>query len=169
MLAGRGDQKRLRWAIELFFQHWDDLAVRKQQTGTHIPPYGIAPYYFLYGHVYAAQAIELLDDEAARKAFRAQMAVIVERSRDEDGSWNDRQFGRSAGYGTALAIMTMQMPHLPRPLARPSAEDAQKALAEAKAAEAKAAEAKAAAAKEAEGKAADPKAGDAKSGAEKGK
>lgn len=116
LLAGRGDQARLRRAIELFFSHWDDLAVRKQQTGTHIPPYGIAPYYFMYGHVYCAQAIELLDDEVAKQDFRARMAVIVERSRDEDGSWNDRHFGRSAGYGTALAIMTMQMPHLPRPV-----------------------------------------------------
>ena len=41
------------------------------------------------------------------------------RSREEDGSWNDRQFGRSGGYGTALALMVMHMAHLPKPCAWP--------------------------------------------------
>ncbi|MDO8349277.1 MAG: hypothetical protein Q7T30_03500, partial [Planctomycetota bacterium] len=43
LLAGRGDLGRLERAIDRFFAHWDDLAVRKSQTGTHIKPYGIAP------------------------------------------------------------------------------------------------------------------------------
>ena len=34
---------------------------------------------------------------------------------DENGTWNDRQFGRSAGYGTAMALMTMHMSRLPKP------------------------------------------------------
>ena len=115
LLAGRGDQARLRAAVELFFAHWDDLAVRKSQTGTHIPPYGIAPYYFLFGHVYCAQAIEHLDDVALRESLREKMRAVLAKSREEDGSWNDRQFGRSGGYGTALALLTMYMPRWPMP------------------------------------------------------
>ncbi len=117
MLAGRGDAARLQRAVERFFEHWDDLAVRKSQTGTHIEPYGIAPYYFLYGHLYAAQAIEMIEDAAVRDALRQKMLVVLARSREADGGWNDRQFGRSAGYGTSMALLTMHMPHLPKPVA----------------------------------------------------
>ncbi|MEO6596363.1 MAG: hypothetical protein ABIP94_16560 [Planctomycetota bacterium] len=123
LLAGRGDLTRLERAVELFFEHWNDLAVRKSQTGTHIMPYGIAPYYFLYGHLYCAQAIEQLPDAKKREELRAKMRVVLARSREQDGSWNDRQFGRSGGYGTALALMTMHMARLPKPLAwTPSAK-----------------------------------------------
>jgi hypothetical protein len=122
MLAGRGDEARLSAAIDLFFAHWDDLAVRKSQTGTHIPPYGIAPYYFLFGHVYCAQAIEFLPRGERRDGLRQKMLQVLARSREADGSWNDRQFGRSAGYGTALALLTMHMPRFGKPPAwRPDA------------------------------------------------
>lgn len=117
MLAGRGDPARLQRAIDLFFAHWDDLAVRKSQTGTHIKPYGIAPYYFLFGHVYAAQAIEMLPDAAAREPLRAKMRAVLSKSVEADGGWNDRIKERSGGYGTALALLTLHMPHLPKPMA----------------------------------------------------
>ena len=115
LLAGRGDQARHQAALALFFKHWDDLAVRKSQRGTHIKPYGIAPYYFLFGHLYCAQAIEQVEDADARAGYRVQMRQILARSVDENGTWNDRQFGRSAGYGTAMALMTLHMQHLPKP------------------------------------------------------
>ncbi|HEX6812997.1 MAG TPA: prenyltransferase/squalene oxidase repeat-containing protein [Planctomycetota bacterium] len=115
MLAGRGDPKRLDAAIDRFFAHWDDLAVRKSQTGTHIKPYGIAPYYFLFGHVYCAQGIEHLASAEKRDHLRAKMRTVLARSREGDGSWNDRQFGRSGGYGTAFALLTLHMPNLPKP------------------------------------------------------
>ncbi|MCC7063724.1 MAG: hypothetical protein IT456_13030 [Planctomycetes bacterium] len=122
LLAGRGDVGRLQTAIERFFTNWDALAVRKSKQGTHIKPYGIAPYYFLFGHLYAAQAIEQLPDVAKRDELRARLRQVLARSREADGSWNDRQFGRSGGYGTAFAIMTLHMPHLPKPCEwRPSA------------------------------------------------
>lgn len=115
LLAGRGDPSRLRRAVELFFAHWDDLAVRKSRTGTHEPPYGIAPYYFLFGHVYCAQAIEHLDDADLRVSLRARLRAELAKSRDDDGTWNDRHFDRSAGYGTAMALLALHMPTLPRP------------------------------------------------------
>lgn len=115
LLAGRGDPARLERAVELFFGHWDDLAIRKSRTGTHVQPYGIAPYYFLFGHVYCAQAIEQIADQDRRAALRARMWAVLARSREADGTWNDRQFPRSAGYGTAMALLTLRMPHLPRP------------------------------------------------------
>lgn len=115
MLAGRGDARRLERAVESFFAHWDDLAVRKSQLGTHIEPYGIAPYYFLFGHLYAAQAIEQIADAELRERQRTRLRAVLARSREADGSWNDRQFARSAGYGTAIALLALHMPHLPKP------------------------------------------------------
>ncbi len=114
-LAGRGNEARLAAAIDRFFAHWDDLAVRKSQPGTHIPPYGIAPYYFLFGHAYVAQAIEMLPDEEGKAALRQKLSAYLARSIDYDGTWNDRQFERSAGYGTAMAILALCMPNLPKP------------------------------------------------------
>jgi hypothetical protein len=124
LLAGRGDQERLHRAVLRFFANWDYLAERKSQLGTHVQPYGIAPYYFLYGHLYAAQAIELLDDSrygSEKEELRTQMRAFLARSRDADGSWNDRQFPRSAGFGTAMAILCLWMPKLPKPEPRPMA------------------------------------------------
>lgn len=115
MLAGRGDEQRHQKALELFFSSWDYLAKRKSQRGTHIKPYGIAPYYFMFGHLYCAQAIEQVKDKQVREGFRAQMRQVLARSIDNQGTWNDRQFGRSAGYGTAMALMTMHMNRLPKP------------------------------------------------------
>lgn len=115
-LAGRGDEARLERAIELFFTEWDALAVRKSQTGTHVEPYGIAPYYFLFGHTACAQAIEQVADSARRDALRARLHRVLARSRDADGTWNDRQFGRSAGYGTAMALLALHMKDWPSPV-----------------------------------------------------
>ena len=115
LLAGRGDEQRLERAVELFFAHWDDLAVRKSQQGTHVPEYGIAPYYFLFGHVYCAQAIERLPVAERREALRAKLRAVLAKCREDDGTWNDRQFARSAGYGTALALLALHMPALPPP------------------------------------------------------
>jgi hypothetical protein len=118
-LAGRGNPVRLRRSVDLFFTHWEDLAVRKSQLGTHVQPYGIAPYYFMYGHMYVAQAIELLADDAAKPAYREKLRQHLARSRDAGGSWNDRHFDRSAGYGTAMAVLALQMPATGAPVARP--------------------------------------------------
>lgn len=118
LLAGRGDAERHARSVERFFQHWDALEVRRKQTGTHIPPYGVAPYYFLFGHWYAAQAIELIADPVLRDRQRARLWELLARTREEDGTWNDRQFGRSAGYGSALAVLCLRMQHLARPAER---------------------------------------------------
>lgn len=114
-LAGRGDDVRLERAVARFFEHWDALAVRRAKTGTHLPPYGVAPYYFLYGHLYAAQAIEQLPDAERREEYRERMREVLARTRAEDGSWNDRHFPRSAGYGTACAVLALLQPRLAPP------------------------------------------------------
>jgi hypothetical protein len=106
--AGRNNPRDVRGAVDAFIVHWDWLKKRKQQTGTHVPPYGVAPYYFMFAHYYAAQAIEQLP-AAERPEYRRRVNVLLFSVREEDGSWNDRVFDRSASYGTAMAMMAMQV------------------------------------------------------------
>lgn len=107
--AGRSDQVKLRFAVDQFFEHWKELEKRRQKTGTHVAPYGVAPYYFFFAFLHAAEAIELLP-EADRPALRTRFAALLDEVRDSDGTWNDRVFPRSACYGSAMATMGLLAP-----------------------------------------------------------
>lgn len=109
MQAGRGDVGRLQVAIEAFFEHWQFLEDRRRQSGTHVPPHGVAPYYFYYGHMYAAQAIELLPRED-RERQRKRLHTILFGIREEGGGWNDRVFPRSENFGTAMVLLALSRP-----------------------------------------------------------
>lgn len=104
--AGKGDEKRIRFAVEKFFEFWPELEKRRKKQGTHVPPYGVAPYYFFYAFTHAAQAIELLP-EAERPALRAKFRELLFKVRDADGTWNDRVFPRSASFGTAMSVLAL--------------------------------------------------------------
>lgn len=105
-LMGGGSVERIRAAVEAFHEHWEELHKRWQKTGTHVPPYMIAPYYFYYGHRHAAQAIESLP-EAERQAQRDKLLKVILKTRDKDGTWNDRVFPRSRNYGTAMIVLAL--------------------------------------------------------------
>ena len=108
-LAGRSDAARLRFAVDSFIQYWAELEKRRAKSGTHMPPYGVAPYYFWFAHYHAAQAVELLP-EGDRPSLRAALNWLLWQTRTATGTWNDRVFARSAAYGTAMAIMSVEMP-----------------------------------------------------------
>lgn len=110
-LAGRGDLARVRTALERFFEHWEWLEKRRKGQGTHVPPYGIAPYYFFYAHAYAALAIEVLP-EAERPPLRARLLERLFQVREASGGWNDRVFPRSEAFGTAMSMIAMLAPSL---------------------------------------------------------
>lgn len=113
-LAERSEGQDLRAAVAGFFEGWDDLLARKSKQGTHEGPYGIAPYYFFFGHTYAALAIEHLPEEE-RPPLRRRLQALLWRTREEDGGWNDRVFPRSKAYSTAMALLALRAPalHLP--------------------------------------------------------
>lgn len=114
LLAGRSSTERVAAAVKAFFRNWRHLEARRGRTGTHAPPYAIAPYYFHYGHTYAAQAVEMLPEED-RPAFRDHLRRLYWRTREEDGGWNDRVFPRSRAYGTAMAVLGLSMPRIGPP------------------------------------------------------
>ena len=120
LLAGRSDPRRLGTAVDGFFEHWEELYARKSKQGTHEGPYGVAPYYFMFGHTYAALAIEYLP-EAAKSELRHKLHSTLAKTREADGGWNDRIFPRSKSYATAMAILALCAPapdRLPAPPAR---------------------------------------------------
>ena len=112
--AGRSDAGRMRIAVDGFFDNWEHLLVRKSQQGTHIPPYNIAPYYFFFGHTYAAFAIESLPKEQ-QGAYRERLRDLLWQTRESHGGWNDRIFPRTESYSTAMTLLALMAPDLPSP------------------------------------------------------
>lgn len=113
-LLGGERSKTIKSSLDAFHQYWDELEKRRKKTGTHEPPFGIAPYYFYYGHRYAAFAIQQLPSEQRAAEFKKLNALVM-KTRDDDGTWNDRVFDRSRAYGTAMAIMTLLEEKVPAP------------------------------------------------------
>lgn len=109
VLAGRGSVANVRAAVDAFIVHWEWLNKRRAKSGTHEGPYSVAPYYFMYAHHAAAQAIELLP-EKERAEYRRRVNELLFSVRDADGSWNDRVFKRTANFGTSFAVLSLLMP-----------------------------------------------------------
>jgi hypothetical protein len=114
LLLGGGSLDDLRKSIEIFHDNWDELANRRQKPGTHEGDYHIAPYYFYYGHRYAAQAVEMLPAKE-RNAHRDRLLRVLLKTRDGDGTWNDRVFPRTRNYGTAMAVLLLLADQAPPP------------------------------------------------------
>lgn len=115
VLLGEGpDEEELQAQIDAFHEHWDELEKRRAQTGTHVAPYGVAPYYFYYGHRYLAHAIEQLPEDA-RAAEHDRLLEKLLRTISDEGTWNDRVFPRSANFGTAMAVQALLGADVPMP------------------------------------------------------
>jgi hypothetical protein len=104
----------VRAALNAFHTHWEELEKRRKKTGTHEGPYKIAPYYVYYGHRYAGQAIQMLP-EAERAAEREKLLKVILRTREADGTWNDRVFDRSRAYGTSMILLALLGDRAPLP------------------------------------------------------
>lgn len=111
LLAGQSTPANVRACLDAFLVHWDWLNQRRAKTGTHVGPYAVAPYYFMFAHRYAAQAIELLPANE-RAEYRRRVNLLLFSVRDADGSWNDRVFKRSSCFGTAMAALAILEPAL---------------------------------------------------------
>jgi hypothetical protein len=114
VLLGGGSVADVQDAVDAFHANWDELEKRRQKTGTHEGKYRIAPYYFYYGHRYAAQAVQMLPPER-RQQERQRLLDVLLRTRDADGTWNDRVFARSRNYGTAMVVLALLGDKAPLP------------------------------------------------------
>ncbi|XAL97997.1 hypothetical protein OT109_10350 [Phycisphaeraceae bacterium D3-23] len=107
-------EDELQAQVDAFHEHWDELEKRRAQTGTHVAPYGVAPYYFYYGHRYLAQAIAMLPEDQ-RAAEHEKLLEKLLRTLADDGTWNDRVFERSANFGTAMSVLALLGEDVPLP------------------------------------------------------
>ncbi len=121
-MLGQGDTARIQVAIDGFHEHWDELEKRRKKTGTHEAPYGIAPYYFYYGHRYIAQAITLLPEESRTREYE-RFETVLRKTMDADHTWNDRVFDRSRAFGTAMSVLALSREAVPLPAGSPTGEN----------------------------------------------
>ena len=61
-----------------------------------------------------AQAIEMLPLRE-RAEYRRHLHRLLFSVQEEDGTWNDRVFDRSAKYGTSMAVLSLLMKDAPVP------------------------------------------------------
>ena len=106
-MLDKGDNENLQNAVDAFYEYWDELEKRRQKTGTHKPPYSVAPYYFYYGHRYLAQSIAFLPKDRQASEYKRFNTVLM-KTRDDDDTWNDRVFDRSRAFGTAMAVLALE-------------------------------------------------------------
>jgi hypothetical protein len=91
-LASVGEKKitkdRIREGLENFFKHHRFLDAARMRPIPHEAYYANAGYFYLFGHYYAAEAIELLPQEE-REGWHARLRPHVVRAQRKDGSAAD--------------------------------------------------------------------------------
>ncbi len=94
------------WLDRLFARNlWLDIG--RKRPIPHESWFQVAGYFFYFGHYYAARCIELLP-ERDRPPFQDQLAHVLLRLQEKDGSWWDFPlYDYHQQYGTAFALMSL--------------------------------------------------------------
>lgn len=106
--AGGIDKAKVREGLAFFFKEHMFIEMGRQRQYPHEAWYQTAPYYYYFGHYYAARLLEKLDDPQTRpwKQKLAEEDIIPHQ--EDDGSWWDfAMWDFHKPYGTAFAIMTL--------------------------------------------------------------
>ena len=95
------------WLDRLFARNnW--LSNGRKRPIPHEAPFGVAGYFFYYGHYYAALCIEALP-EKDRPHFQDHLARLMVDLQEKDGSWWDYPlYNYHQQYGTAMALMSLK-------------------------------------------------------------
>lgn len=102
------DVARVRAGVELFFTHDHFLRVARMRPIPHEAYYANAGYFFLFGHYYVGQTIQLLP-EAEREAWHRKLRGRLLAVQRDDGSFCDF-LGSSylVAAGTAFGAMALR-------------------------------------------------------------
>ncbi len=94
------------WLDRLYARNgW--LSIGRKYPIPHESHFGVAGYFFYYGHFYAAMCIEELP-LAERPHFQEHLAHILLPLQEKDGSWWDYPlYNYHQQYGTAMAISSL--------------------------------------------------------------
>jgi hypothetical protein len=102
-------------AEETYVSALENLLIRGasyQKSGVRRPIpheswYGISGYFYLYGHAYAAYALEKLSPEVQARLW-PRLVDAVQYCRDPDGSfWDYPLYSYHKPYGTAFALLAL--------------------------------------------------------------
>ncbi|QOV89726.1 hypothetical protein [Humisphaera borealis] len=95
-------------SLEFFIKDHDYIQMGQKRQYPHESWYQTAPYYYYFGHYYAARLIEKMGPEG-KKAYGAKLADIgILPYQLKDGSWWDfAMWDFHKPYGTAFAVMTL--------------------------------------------------------------
>jgi hypothetical protein len=108
---------RIRDGLAPFFEHHKFLDVARMRPVPHEAYYANAGYFYFFGHLYAAQVIELLPLEE-REAWHAKLRPHLVKTQRTDGSFCDYQFQTynvAACTGMAAAALALGLPREGRP------------------------------------------------------
>jgi len=104
--AGVGEKDALA-GLRQFEKDHIFIEMGRQRQFPHEAWYQTAPYYYYFGHYYAARLVERLK-EPDRAHFQAALADWLLPIQGEDGSWWDyAMWDFHKPYGTAYAVMTL--------------------------------------------------------------
>lgn len=94
------------WLDRLFARNgW--LSIGRKRPIPHESWFGVAGYFYYYGHWYASMCIDQLPSDE-RAYFQDHLAHIILALQERDGTWWDYPFyNYHQQYGTAMAIMTL--------------------------------------------------------------
>ncbi|MSR48286.1 MAG: hypothetical protein EXS13_14705 [Planctomycetes bacterium] len=105
--SGEVDGRAVRSGLEQFFEHHQFLAVARGKPIPHESWYAVAAYFFLFGHFYAAEAIELLPAEQRPKFARQLEAKLLDVQEADGAFWDFHISTYTRAYGTAFGVMSL--------------------------------------------------------------
>jgi hypothetical protein len=106
--GGKVDMKQIEWGLEQFLKHGKFLEVARNKPIPHEAYYANAAYFYLFGHYYAAQTLQLLPKEKRAK-FAPYIQAGFMRCAQENGSmWDFWIADSTKPYGTSFGIMGLE-------------------------------------------------------------
>jgi len=100
------DEVMKAWLNRLFARNgW--LSIGRKRPIPHESHFGVAGYFYYYGHYYAALCIEQLPDDERQRPYD-HLARILMPLQEKDGSWWDYPlYDYHQGWGTAMAVSAL--------------------------------------------------------------
>jgi hypothetical protein len=105
--AGRLERRAVKDGLDEFFRHHQFLAVARKKPIPHESWYAVAAYFHLFGHYYAAEAIELLPFDQRANYARALEGKLLEIQEADGAFWDFHISTYTRAYGTAFAVMSL--------------------------------------------------------------
>lgn len=100
-------EPKIRQDLQNFFDEHEYIEMGRKRQWPHESWYFTAPYYYYFGHYYAARLLEMMGP-SGQQEFGAKLAEQIVPKQDSDGSWWDyAMWDYHKPYGTAFAVMTL--------------------------------------------------------------